>query len=139
MEDKEREEVLQKLLQEHNIEEMVKFSDYDIQDKLQQNAFQIVKYRELYLKEKNDLDKLNALKEKIVGEQYDFYRFHFDKELKPQEITTYYFPKDEKILKINSLIRKQQWRVDFFDICVDALGKMAWNMKAFLESYKVGL
>ena len=108
-----------------------------MQDKLQKNPYLIVIYKEHYLKEKSILDKMISLKEKIIAEQYDHYRFNYDKELRPNEITTYYLNKDKKILQINNLIRKQQWRVDFFDMCVDGLTKQSWAMKSFLESLKL--
>ena len=138
-EEKSDEDLLQELLREHNIEEMVKFDEFSIQEKLQNNAYKIVQYKELYIREKIQLDKLISLKEKIIGEQYDYYRFSYDKELRPQEITTYYLPKDEKIIQINKIIRKQEQRVEFFNLCVDALSKQAWNMKSFIEVHKVGI
>jgi hypothetical protein len=136
---KDREEIWKELNDEYQIQNLVKFADYNIQDKLQESAYQIVRFKEFFLKEKNTLDQLNALKEKTIGEQYDYYRFNFDKELKQQEIQAYYLPKDTKILKINSLIRRQQWRVDFFELCVDALTRQSWSMKSWLESNRIGL
>ena len=139
MEDTEREEILQTLHSEHPIEDLVSFSEFNIQEKLTQNSMLVVRYRELYLRERNAMEKLIALKEKTIGEQYDFYRFQYDKDLKPAEITTYYLTKDPKIIQLNRLIRLQQIRVDFFQICADALEKMGWNMKNFLDSYRVGI
>lgn len=131
------EELLQELIKQHPIETMVQFTEFSIQEKLQNNAFQIVKYKELHIKEKIQLDRLISLKEKIIGEQYDFYRFSYDKELRPQEITTYYLPKDKKILQINKIIRKQEQRVEFFNLCVESLVRQSWNMKTYLDSLKI--
>ena len=134
-----REEVIEKLLEEHDLDEMTKFSEIDIQDKLQNNAFLIQKYTELLYKEKDIYARIMALKEKILGERYDYYRFGYAKELRPTEIEKFYLPKDEKILSINKILRRQLWRVEFFEITVKSLTSMGWNMKSYLQSLREGL
>ena len=126
------------LATEYKIDEIVKFSEFDIQDKLSENAWQIRKYIELFEKESDRLNQLLALKDKITGERYDHYRFKIDKELKQGEIEKYYLPKDDQIIRINKFIRKQQHRVSFFQMCVKALDKMQWNMKVFFDVGKRG-
>jgi hypothetical protein len=133
MEDKEYEEVINKLKSEYPIETLIQFNEFNIREKLQQNAFLVLQYKEYYLKEKNELDRLGAYRDKIIGERYDFYRFNHNQELKPNEIKDYYLPKDEKIIKINRLYKKQEWRVSFFEACTDALSQMGWRMKGWLE------
>jgi hypothetical protein len=134
-----RDEVIEKLLTEHPIEEMVQFSEIDVREKLEKNEFLVVKYTELLHKEKDIFDKIIAMKEKVVGERYDYYRFNYPKELKSAEIEKFYLPKDNKILKINKLLRSQQWRVDFFETAVKALTRMGWNMKSYLQAMKIGI
>lgn len=133
------EELLQELIKQHPIETMVQFTEFSILEKLQTNTFEVVKYKELYMKERIQLDKLNALKEKTICDLYDHYRFEGDKDLKPSEITTYYLPKDPKIIQLNKLIRRQQQRVDFFELCASSLEKMSWSMKSFIETTKIGM
>ena len=43
-----REEILAELYAEFPIDEMVKFSELDLQEKLQENPFWIVKFRDLF-------------------------------------------------------------------------------------------
>jgi hypothetical protein len=134
--DTERDAVITQLMAEHPIEELVSFNETNIQEKIQNNAYLVVKYTELYLKEKNIYDKISVLRDKIVGERYDHYRYNFDKELDARIIERYYLPKDEKIIRVNKILQKQGWRVEFFQTAVDALKKLQWNMKIFLDSMK---
>lgn len=134
-----REDVIDMLLLDYPIYDIIQFDESTVRDKLELNAFEVIKYQELFFREKNELDKIEALKDKIIGEQYDYYRFKFDRNLSPAEVKSYYLPKDEKILNINKLLRQQQWRVDFFEMCYKALNSMGWNMKSYLQALKGGL
>ncbi len=131
-----RDDIIKELYDQHPIDDIVSFSEIDISDKLALNAKMMVTYTELLNKEKEALERIISLKDKITGEQYDYYRFNYDKELKPSEIGKYYLPKDQKIININKILRRQQWRVDFFAMCVKAIDKAQWNMKNFLESIR---
>jgi hypothetical protein len=134
--DTERDEVITKLMQEHPIEELVSFNESNLQEKIQTNAYLVVKYTELFLREKNVYDKISVLRDKIIGERYDHYRYNYDKELDSRIIERYYLPKDEKVIRINKILQKQGWRVDFFQTAADSLKKMQWNFKTFLDSMK---
>ena len=68
-------EIVEKLLKEHPIHEMVRFTDLDLQQKLEENTFNIVKYRELYYKELAIFEKLEMKYDKLIGIRYKFYRF----------------------------------------------------------------
>lgn len=136
---KKRDEVIAKLYKKHPIDEMVSFTECDLQEKLQENTFNVVKYTDLYQKELDIYEKMKIIKDRITGERYDHFRFNYNKELKLQEIEKYYLPKDIKIIKVDMLLRRQKWRVDFFAMCVDGFKKQQWNMKIFWESLKRGL
>ncbi len=135
--DNQFEETMKKLKEEYPIEKIVQFDEFNINEKIKENAFMVLNYKELYLKEKNELDRISALRDKIIGQRFDHYRFNFNKELKAIEIKEYYLPQDENVIKINRLYQKQQWRVDFFEMCVDVLVKQGWQIKAFLEEKKI--
>lgn len=131
------EETMKKLKEEYPIEKIVQFDEFNINEKIKESAFMVLNYKELYLKEKNELNRIEALRDKIIGQRFDYYRFNFNKELKAIEIKEYYLPQDEKVIKINRLYQKQQWRVDFFEMCVDVLVKQGWQIKAFLEEKRI--
>lgn len=132
------EELLKQLHIEHPIDEMVKFSDLDIADKLTENPYMIVKYRELYYKELAELDKLEMLMDKLTGERYKHYRFEDDKEWTKPEIEKYCIPSDEKIIRMKKIINRQKIRVRFFEMCYRGFEKMQWSMKSFIDTLKGG-
>jgi hypothetical protein len=131
--DKEYDELISNLKEKYKIEEYVLFDDINIQEKLRENAYMILHYKGLYFKEKNNLDKISEIRDKIIGKRFDYYRFNYNKELKSNEIKEYYLPQDEEITKINRLYKKQQWKVDFFEAATEALIQMGWRMKSYLD------
>ncbi len=137
-ESEEMDKIWTNLNEKYQIDELVKFSEFDILDKLSENSWQIIRFTELYEKEISKLNKVIEIKEKTYGERYDHYRFDFDKELKQGEIEKYYLPKDDKIVEINKMLRLQQYVVNYFAMCVKALEKVQWNMKTFNDINRQG-
>lgn len=135
---KEEEVILQKLKKNHNIEDMIKFDNLNLQNELQKNPYYIMKYKELYIREKNILDALEDKYDKVIGERYHFYRFESDENMTKTEIEKYYLPKDDKIIKLKKIMRKQKVKVDFFDACYKAFEKRQWSMKTFSENLRYG-
>lgn len=131
-----REKILEELYKEYPIDEMVKFSELDIAEKLQDNTFWIVKFRDLLYKAQADYEHLEELLERLTGQRYDYYRFEYDKELDKSEIKAYYLPKDSKIIHMKKILARQKAKVEFFKICVAGMEKQQWNMKNFLDSLK---
>ena len=135
-EEEEKEEQIENLKKEWPIEEDISFNEFNIAEKLQNNAFLFTKYQDQLNREKAIMEKLLEIKEKIIGDVYNYYRFEDDRQLQKPEIEKYYLPRDKKILKINAIIRKQQVNVDYFTLCCKALDKVGWNMKNFLEAHR---
>jgi DNA helicase TIP49 (TBP-interacting protein) len=132
------EKIVEELLEEHPIMEMVKFSEIDIQEKLSDNPYLIVKYRELYYGELAKLEVLQDKFDKLAGIRYDHYRFENDRELTKPEIERYYLPKDKQVVQMKSILRRQEIRVRFFENCFKGLEKMQWSMKSFIDVLKSG-
>lgn len=132
-------QIFDKLKDEHNIERMVEFSDIDIAEKLQKNELNVIKYKELYYHELNKYEILEGKLNEVKGKRYKHYKFNDDNEWQKKEIEEYCFPADEKIIKLNKLLRRQKVRVRFFEMCYRALGSMGWNMKTFSDREKRGL
>ena len=135
----EREKIKEELLKEHPILEMVSFNELNVQDKLKDNAFLLVKYQELYNTENSIYEELLEAYDALVGSRYDHYRFDSDKAITKPEIEKYYLPKDKRIRQMKHILSKQKMRVDFFDLCVKGLGKQGWNMKVFSENERRGV
>ena len=132
------EKILRKLKEKHDIESMISFDNLNIQEELQRNPYYIIKYKELYIKEQNLLDEIQSKYDELVGKRYHFYRFESDENLTKAEIEKYYLPKDEKIIKMKKIIRKQKIKVDFFDACYKAFEKRQWSMKTFSDNLRYG-
>lgn len=135
-EGKDAKEVLEKLIIEHPIEDMIQFTDINIQEKIKENTRNVVKYNDLYQKELATLDVLVDKMEALLGKRYDFYRFKHEKELTKIEIERYYLPNDVYIKKMKTIIRRQNTRVRFFKLCYQAFDKQSWNLKLFFETIK---
>jgi len=131
--------IIKKLLEKHPIEEMVKFDDLNLQERLRDVSFQVIKYRELYYAELSKQEYLESKYDKLVGIQYDHYRFGIDKELTKVEIEKYYLPKDEKVLHMKEIMRKQKMKTRFFELCYKGFERQGWSMKTFSENLRSGL
>ena len=134
-----RDEMVRELLEEHPIDEMVKFSDLDIMEKLKENPFQIVRYKEMYYKELSIYNDLEDKYELLMGKQYDYYRFDFDKELTKPEIEKYYLPKDKKVMQMKKILRRQDARVKFFEMAFKGFEQAGWRMSKFIDAMRGGM
>lgn len=132
----EKEKIFKALYDEHPIDEMVKFSELDLQEKLQNNTYWAVTYRDYYHKELAILDELNDKMNKLKGIRYKHYRFESDHVWTKSEIEDFCFPSDIKIIQMQNIIRKQEIRVRFFEMAWRAFEKVQWNMKQFQETLK---
>ena len=133
-----KEKILDQLLIDHPIQEMVKFSEIDIQDKLKENSFQIIKYTELHHKELSIMDNLQIKYDKLVGIRYKHFRFDDDKEWTKVEIEKYCLPSDPKIIQMKKIMDRQSVRIRFFEMAYKAFVKQQWSMKIFSENLRGG-
>lgn len=135
---KDEEKILKDLNEEHPIEELIKFDEFTVQETIKTNMAQAVHYYDLYQKELYKLDHLNDLLEKLKGKRYKYYRFESDEGWQKPEIEKYCLPADSKVLKMKKIIRRQEIRVRFFEMCYKAFEKREWSIKNYLETLKRG-
>jgi hypothetical protein len=128
-----RQEIFEELYAEHPIDEMVKFSEIDLQEKIQENPYWIVKFRDLYNKARADYDHLESLLDKCIGDRYDYYRFESERELDKTEIKNFYIPRDSKMLQMKNILARQKVKVDFYKMCRQAMEQQGWPRKSFTE------
>jgi hypothetical protein len=133
-----REEILADLYAEFPIDEMVKFSELDLQEKLQENPFWIVKFRDLFNKANAEYMYLETLYEKCVGDRYDHYRFESERELDKFEIKNYYIPRDKKVIQMKYILARQKVKVDFYKTCLQGMEQQGWRMKSFIDTLRGG-
>jgi len=132
-------QIFDELHTEHNIEEMVTFTELDIAEKLQKNEMMVIKYKELYYKELDKHEILERKMDALKGIRFKYYRFDDDNEWTKKEIEDYCLPSDEKIVHMKKILQKQQIRVRFFDMCHKAFSSMGWSMKTFTDREKHGI
>lgn len=132
-------QIFDSLKEEHNIEELVDFSDINIAEKLKENQMMIIKYKELYYEELHKYEILERKMDALRGLRFKHYKFEDDNEWGKPEIEKYCLPSDPQIIALKKLMMKQQVRVRFFDICWKAFDKMGWNMKVFSDREIKGL
>lgn len=137
MKQEDRDKIVNELKNEYPIEDQVKFNEFTISDKLQENQELKVKYYELYEREKFLYDELIKKHDILMGQRYDFYRFESDRNLTKAEIEKYYLPKDKKIRQMSELITKQEIRVKFFELCYKAIDGLYWRIKNWIDNEKV--
>jgi len=133
-----KEKILEQLLIDNPIDEMVKFSEIDIQEKLKENSYMIIKYTELHHKELFIMDELQIKYDKLVGIRYKWYRFDDDKEWTKVEIEKYCLPADTKIIQMKKIMDRQNVRIRFFEMAYKAFEKLQWSMKIFSENLRGG-
>jgi hypothetical protein len=136
MKAEERTQIIQELHEKYPILEIIKFTEFNIYEKLQENSYQYMLYKDLYYSEKSALDHMLTLKEQMAGKLYDKLRFHDDRNLTKNEIEKYYINNDAKMIQLNKLIEKQQVKVEFFELAAESVAKMGWSMKSYLDAMK---
>jgi hypothetical protein len=130
---------LEELQEEHNLEELVKFDETNIQEKLQDNAFRIVQYKEFYYKELDIYENLERKMDYLIGIRYKYYKFEVEEEFTKKEIEDYCLPSDMKIIGMKKIMKRQKGRVIFFEMAWKALEKQGWNMKVYSDRDKHGI
>ncbi|MFA5025114.1 MAG: hypothetical protein WC503_01205 [Candidatus Shapirobacteria bacterium] len=137
MKTEEYKKIIEDLKKDYPIEDQIAFNEFDLQNKIEKNAFLFLQYQDLYYKEKSQLDYLSSLKDRLMCKLYDKFKFNDERNLNKQEIEKYYIPNDEKMIEIEKLIAKQKVRVGFFEIAAKALDKQSWSIKNYLDAGKL--
>jgi len=135
----EEEKIVEALLIEHPIHELVRFSELDITQKLEENSFMIVKYKELYYKELALLEDLETKYEKLVGIRYKYYRFEDNESWTKPEIEKYCIPSDSKVLQMKGILARQKIKVRFFETAFKAFENQGWRLKTFVDAMRSGI
>lgn len=128
--------LLEKLYADYRIQELIEFNEHNLMDKIKDNPFISEQFRLLYLKEAQNLKRIEIIYDTTLGKQYDHYKYNCEKTLSKTEIEKYYLPMDESINKLKDLLSKQQLRTDFFESVWKTLDKQAWVLKMFQQEMK---
>lgn len=126
-----------KLEEQYNVYDILMFNEFTIKERLERNAFHYKDFRLKYLQEMAKYEQVKEHLDKKVGEKYQSLK-EGDVKLTKTEIEKYYLPKDEELLKLRALVRKQEIRANYFQAVCEAFDKQGWSMKNFIENQKGG-
>ena len=133
------ERIFNALKEEHgDIEELVKFDETNIFEKLQDNVLQAIHFKELWYIEVDVMEDLERKMKALKGKRFKHYKFNVEEQWEKKEIEDYCLPADEKIVKMEKIIKKQRIRVRFFEMAWKAFEKQGWNMKTYNDRDKRG-
>ena len=135
----EEENIFEELKAEHDIEELVKFDETDIFEKLQDNVLMVVRYKEFWYNELDVLEDLERKMKALKGKRFKHYKFGVEEHWEKKEIEDYCLPSDPKIIQLEKIMKKQRIRVRFYEMCWKAFDKQGWNMKVYNDRDKRGL
>ena len=135
----EEEKIFNELKAEYPIDDMIKFDETDIQEKLQENTFNIIHYKEFYYKELDIYEELERKMDALTGMRFKHYKFNKDEEWSKPEIEKYCLPADKKIIRMKKILKKQKVRVRFFEMCYKAFEQQGWRMKTYTDREKHGI
>ncbi len=125
------------LQKEYDVEEILEYNEFTIQHKLERLPFHIQMFRLKYLQELGKYEQVKEHVEKVIGEKYIALK-EGEVSLTKTEIEKYYLPRDEEILKLKALLRKQDMIVKYFETIYNILDKQIWNIRAYIENSKGG-
>jgi len=126
-----------KLEEEYNVYDILMFNEFNLKDRLERNSFHYKDFRLKYLQELAKVELVRDRLDKVVGEKYKSLK-EGAVTLSKTEIEKYYLPTDEEVLKLKSLLRKQEIRAQYFEAVTQAFDKQSWNIKNFIDQNKGG-
>ena len=126
-----------KLEEQYNVYDILMFNEFTIKERLEKNAFHFKDFKLKYLQELAKYEQVKERLDKTIAEKYQSIKEGSVK-LTKTEIEKYYLPKDETILKLRGLLRKQEIRANYFEAVCSAFDKQGWSMKNFIENQKGG-
>lgn len=126
-----------KLEEQYNVYDILLFNEFTLKERIERNAFHYKDFRLKYLQELAKMEQVNDRLGKVISEKYQALK-EGAVTLSKTEIEKYYLPKDEDILKLKALLRKQEIKAKYFEIISKAFETQGWNMKSWIEQNRGG-
>ncbi len=126
-----------KLEEQYNVYDLLTFNEFNLKDRLERNAFHAKDFKLKFLQEMAKVEQIRDRLDKVTGEKYIALK-EGAVSLTKTEIEKYYLPKDEEILQLKGLLRKQEIRAKYFEAVSKAFETCGWNMKSYIENSKGG-
>ncbi len=115
------------------VDMLVTFNDDNIKTKLQENVDQVFKFKKLLFISEAKYNELEDLYDEVISDQFDWYKFEYDKSLNTLEIKEFYIRKDPKVKQIKRFLNKQKIRMNFFKLCLDCFLNQGERMRDYLK------
>lgn len=131
-------ELIDYLSEKYNIEEIVKFNEFNIKEKLEELEFRKMEFNKLFLISKYKYEEMYDSYEKLVGFKYHKLKFNGNELLNKNEIEKYYLSKDEDVITAKKSIRKQRAEMEFFEMCVRMLSDLKWEIQSYVKIIAAG-
>lgn len=126
-----------KLEEQYNVYDILMFNEFTIKERLEKNSFHYKDFRLKYLQELAKYEQVKERLDKVIAEKYQALK-EGSVNLTKTEIEKYYLPKDETILQLRGLLRKQELRANYFEAVCSAFDKQGWALKNYIENQKNG-
>lgn len=129
--------IFSQLESNYNMYDLLMFNEFTIQDRLERLSYVMKDLRLKFIQEQQKVNQIKDRLDKVTGEKYIELK-NSEVSLTKTEIERYYLPRDEEILQLKGLLRKQELRMNYFEACWDAASKLQWNIKLYIDSGKDG-
>lgn len=129
--------VFAKLESDYNVYDLLTFNEFNIQDRLERISFHMKDFRLKFLQEQAKLGTVEDHLNKVTADKYIALK-EGAVTLSKTEIEKYYLAKDEELIRLKGLVRKQEMRVQYFEAVWHAMDKLQWNMKLYCDNGKGG-
>lgn len=133
----EKEIGIEEYLLKYPIDMLMNFNTENIMDKLKDNAVQLFEFEKLFLKAEAKSIELQDLYQEVISEQFDWYKFEFDKSLSTAEIKEFYIQKDPKVKQLKRLLDKQKIQKNFFQLCIKSFLRQGDRMHDYIKVLKI--
>lgn len=128
---------IQEYLLKYPVDMLLSFDLNNIKEKIEENIKQIFKFETLFLTSEARYLEMQALYDETLSEQFDWYKFEYDRSLSTQEIKEFYIRKDPKVKQVKRLLDKQKIQRDFFKLCISSFLRQGERMHDYIKVLEI--
>lgn len=128
---------IQEYLLKYPIDMLLSFDINNIKEKIEENIKQIYKFESLFLVSEFKYTELKSIYDEVISEQFDWYKFEYDRSLSTDEIKEFYIKKDPKVKQIKRLLDKQKIQRDFFKLCINSFLRQGERMHDYIKVLEI--
>jgi len=128
---------IQEYLLKYPIDMLLSFDINNIQSKIEENIKQVFKFETLFLISDSKYIELKSLYQETLSEQFDWYKFEYDRSLSGNEIKEFYIKKDPKVKQVKRLLDKQKIQRDFFKLCISSFLRQGERMHDYIKVLEI--